>query len=380
MRQDRQRNEFLAMLAHELRNPLAPIMAAADVLRLIGPSSSRAERQLEIIARQVRHLARLIDDLLDTSRITQGKIVLQQDALNLNGVIEQALQISAALIEEHGHHLIISLPPGGIWVQGDATRLIQVVCNLLNNAARYTNPGGQIWLTVEAAPTVGGASGTSMVEDAVIRVRDTGRGIPRELQSSIFDIFVQADRTLARSEGGLGVGLTLARSLVEQHSGTITLESGGTDCGSEFIVRLPLLANQRSRNVQSRPQVEGLGEGCRVLVIDDNVDVLTTLGDLLAAEGHQIWTASSGAEGIMLAQRECPDVILLDLGMPVMDGFAVARAIKENPQLDRVVLAALTGYGGSIDRRATHEAGFHYHLTKPVELNDLRCVLRKPGP
>jgi PAS domain S-box-containing protein len=403
--QDRRRNEFLALLAHELRNPLAPIVIAAEVLRQADPSDPAFRRQREILVRQTRHLARLVDDLLDVSRVTQGKITLQKEPVDLAAVVEQAVQISNSLIHERGHDLSVTLPPGVVRLEADPTRLVQVLCNLLNNAAMYTDLGGKIWLSAEVEGSWLRVEGewlrvegegpnpqpstlnpqpdptlNSQPSTVTIRVRDTGRGIAPDVLPHIFDMFVQVDRTTTLSQGGLGVGLTLVRSLVEQHGGTVEAHSTGPGPGSEFIIRLPIadwglrIADWGfpSPNPQSaipNPQSR------RVLVVDDNIDAAETLADLLKLWGHEVCVAHDGAGGLKAAREYRPEVILLDIGMPDMDGYEVARRLRAEEAGRQAQLLAVTGYGQAEDRQRAREAGFDHHLTKPVDPEVVRDLL-----
>jgi PAS domain S-box-containing protein len=362
---DRRKDEFLAMLAHELRNPLAPIRNAVQLMKLLGPEEPNLRRARELIDRQVVHLARLVDDLLDVSRITRGKIKLHKEPLELATVIARAVEASRPLIEERRHALAVSLPPNPVPLLGDATRLAQVFSNLLNNAAKYTEQGGQIGLTVE---TDGGA--------AVVRVRDSGVGISPELLPRVFDLFVQGDRSLARSEGGLGIGLTLVKSLVEMHGGTVEAFSDGPGRGSEMRVRLPVLEGRRGQGPGPAPAGAARTRTAsrRVLVVDDQADAAESLAMLLRAEGHEVRTAPDGAAALEAARAYHPEVILLDIGLPRMDGYEVARRIRAQAGLEDVVLVAVTGYGQEEDRRRAAAAGFDAHLVKPADLAALLAL------
>ncbi|HXG09974.1 MAG TPA: ATP-binding protein, partial [Gemmataceae bacterium] len=369
---DRRKDEFLALLSHELRNPLAPIRNALQIMRLHGPLDPTLEKARDIIERQVRHLSRLVDDLLDVSRITRGKITLRKERLDLSAVARLAIEIARPLIDKRQHQLIVTTATEPLWVEADPVRLEQIISNLLNNAAKYTDPGGRVWLTTERAD-----------DWAVLRVRDTGIGIPQEIQAHIFDLFIQADRSLDRSQGGLGIGLTLVRRLVEMHGGTIEAFSPGPGQGSEFIVRLPLAVPRvEETGSAGAPPLRGAGRAAapprRVLVVDDNRDGADSLAMLLRFWKHQVAVVYDGPSALESVQTEQPDVVLLDIGLPGMDGYEVARHLRQ--QLEhQPVLVALTGYGQDEDRRRSREAGFDYHLTKPVDPDALQEVLALPG-
>jgi len=374
---DRRKDEFLAMLAHELRNPLAAVVSAAAVLRSLDSDDARLRRQGEVIARQSRHMARLLDDLLDVSRITQGRIELRTQPVDLAAVVEQVVAGSRPLIEERGHEFVVTLPPAPLRLMADPARLEQVLANLLNNAAKYTPAGGRIAVSVRRE----GA-------EAVVRVRDTGAGISPELLPRVFDLFTQAERTLARSEGGLGIGLTMVKRLVEMHDGRVTAHSDGPGCGSEFVVCFPLLEEAeelRPTNGGSlpHPPLSGGPAPKRVLVVEDNRDAAETLGDLLELWGLHVTVARDGEEALRQAAAFQPDLVLLDIGLPGMDGYEVARRLRDvedaglppSPSTGRptpVRLVALTGYGHEEARQRAQQAGFDHHLTKPVDPTSLR--------
>jgi PAS domain S-box-containing protein len=364
----REVNEFLAMLGHELRNPLAPIANALGILRLRPDDDPRVRAARDVIDRQVVHLTRLVDDLLDVGRITSGKIALQSERVDVAAVVARALEGSRPLIEARGHALEVALPEGRLAVQGDLTRLAQVVLNLLNNAAKYTPPGGNIRISAAAE---GG--------DAVIRVRDDGMGISRELLPRVFELFAQGERTLERSEGGLGVGLTLVRRLVEMHGGVVEADSPGPGEGSEFVVRLPLLASPAAPT-----EISDAGgarsPSRRVLVVDDNADSAESMGLLLELWGHQPRIARDGPEALRTAAEMRPHLVLLDIGLPGMNGYEVARRLATMPGMQGAVLAAMTGYGQDEDRRRSREAGFTHHLVKPVQASALEEVLARLSP
>lgn len=369
--QDRFRNEYLAMLAHELRNPLAPIQYAVGVLRAgVGPE----DPSLRVIERQCDHLARMVGDLLDLSRVTQGKIRLDLRPEDLAEVVHAAVQTCQPLVSQRGHTLIVRLPDRPLEVHADGTRLVQVICNLLTNAAKYTEPGGRIELEVEALP------GPEGDEEFVLRVRDNGRGIDPALLPYIFDIFVQAERTLDRSEGGLGVGLSLVKSLVEMHGGRVEAFSSGLGQGSEFVVRLPRTAPAEPEPAAARVTPSAAWAKARsVLLVEDNEDAAETLRELLTLWGWDCRRAAAGPEGLELARQQPPDVVLLDIGLPGMDGYEVARRLRQDLRLKDCLLVAITGYGQPDDQRRALEAGFNHHLTKPVNPAVLQQLLPAPS-
>jgi signal transduction histidine kinase len=374
---NRRKDEFLAMLAHELRNPLAPILHALSILRLgtDGPAGAQAR---EIMERQVRHMARLVDDLLDVSRITRGKIELRVQPVELAAVVDRVVESTRPLVEAQSHRLEVTLPPGPVRLLADPVRLEQVLANLVNNAAKYTDPGGRIWLT--AAPEDG---------ELVFRVRDTGIGIPPELLPRVFDLFTQADAALDRSRGGLGIGLTLVKNLVRLHGGIVEARSEGPGLGSEFLVRLPLGAEQCPQkypkpetpwpNSEGQPgaadAIEPAAEARRLLVVDDNEDAAQTLAALLTIAGHQVRVVHDGLAALEAADSYHPEAILLDIGLPGMSGHEVARQLRERTGPERPLLIALTGYGQEEDRRRSLEAGFDCHLVKPVDPPELLRLL-----
>ena len=365
---DRRKDEFLAMLAHELRNPLAPILNAVQLLRLLGLRGPRLDGARDMIERQVSHLVRLVDDLLDVSRVSRGKIQLQKGPLDLRAVVRLAVETSRPLIEARRHRLAMSSPSEPVPVDGDATRLAQVVSNLLNNAAKYTDEGGRIDLAVERAGEGDGA-------EAVLRVRDSGRGIDPAALANLFELFYQVDRNLDRSEGGLGIGLSLVKSLVEMHGGRVEAHSEGRGKGSEFVVRLPRLPDEPTASrPDAPPDVAGAEPRKRILIVDDNLDSAESMAMLLELEGHEVRMAHDGQEAVEIALRERPMVVLLDIGLPRMDGYQACRAMREGGLKD-ALLVAMTGYGQEEDRRQSQEAGFDAHLVKPVDLAAIRDLL-----
>jgi PAS domain S-box-containing protein len=359
---NRSKEEFIAMLAHELRNPLAPIRMAMRTLRGPAERDPDVRRATEVIERQSRHLARLLDDLLDAARLTREKIELRRTATTLQSVVSEAVEATRELVETRGHTVTVSLPATPVWLDADPTRLAQVVGNLLNNAAKYTAPGGHI-----------AVSGATNGGEAVLRVRDTGIGIPPETLTRIFDLFAQGDRTLAPSTGGLGIGLTLARMLVQLHGGTLSATSAGAGHGSEFVVRLPLGAPAATEAGSAiRPGRRSASR--RVLVIEDDEDTRDVMRLMLEQDGHHVETSASGAEGVELALRTSPDVVLVDIGLPSVDGYVVAQRIRAGLG-GSVLLVAVTGYGREDDRRRATAAGFDVHLVKPLDYEGLLRLL-----
>jgi len=362
---DRRKDEFLAMLSHELRDPLAPMFNA---LQLIGQDGYENELQQEargVIERQVRHLSRLTDDLLEVSRITTGIIGLHTKRVDVNGIVNGAMERLRPNIDRRQQELTVTSAGGVIWLDADASRLEQVIGNLLNNASKYNNPGGHIWLSV-----------TSQDQHAIIRVRDDGIGMTPDLIPDIFDLFTQADKSLDRSEGGLGIGLALVKSLVELHRGTVTVHSEGIGKGSEFTVRLPVATNGQAQHDSSAKQSTSTAtDSLRVLVVDDNVDAAKMCSMLLRSWGHEARMAHNGPDALHRATGFHPHVILCDIGLPEMDGYEVARHIRQNPRLEGVMLVAVTGYGQDTDKQRSKEAGFDQHMVKPVESADLNELL-----
>jgi PAS domain S-box-containing protein len=361
----RRKDEFLAMLSHELRNPLAPILNAVQILRLQGDGNPLQQQARSIIERQVGQLARLVDDLLEVSRITTGRVRLNRDRLDVRGVVERAVETARPVIDRHEHELSVSLPEAPIWLHADPTRLEQVLVNLLSNAAKYTDDRGRIWLTAQREG-----------DHAVLRVRDTGIGIAPDLLSHIFDVFTQADRALDRSEGGLGIGLSVVRRLVEMHGGTVEAQSAGPGRGSEFTVRLPVaefLAAEPA--APTGPPAKEPVQASRVLVVDDNVDTTDSMSILLRASGYDVRTAYDGLTALETATTWPPNVVLLDIGLPQMNGYEVAQRLRQDPNLKSAWLVALTGYGRESDLQLAKEAGFDAHLIKPVDLDKLQTLL-----
>jgi len=352
---DRRKDEFLAMLAHELRNPLAPIRNAVELLRVSEKADVR-ERAREMVGRQVAHLARLVDDLMDVSRITQRKIVLRRSTAALDSILESAVETVRPLMELQGHDFRLTQPEAKLWIHVDAVRMAQAVGNLLHNAAKFTPKGGRIAL--EAAREDG---------DLVIRVEDNGVGITPETLASAFDLFTQADRSLDRSQGGLGIGLSLVKGLVEMHGGTVSAKSAGAGRGSIFTMRLPLagIERQEPKPVAERPA--GSAAARRILVVDDNFDAAETMQLMLEKSGHAVAVVHDGLEALDAARGFRPDVVLLDIGLPGMDGFELAAALRALPETSRAHLIAVSGYGQEKDRARSAKAGIDLHLVKPVD-------------
>jgi len=365
---DRRKDEFLATLAHELRNPLAPIRNAVEIQRANGPTTPELEWSREIIDRQAKHLSRLVDDLLDLSRITLGKIRLESERIPVAGFVVQAVETSRPLIEENGQALTVDLPPEPLFVNGDHTRLSQVVTNLLNNAAKYTPRGGHLKLSVmrdEVDP-----------ERVCVRMSDTGMGIPEDMLASIFDLFVQVGNPLEHGSGGLGIGLTLAQKVIAKHGGTIEAHSAGPGQGSEFVIRLPLTSQPFPSGAagHGRPDVPA-SRTQRVLIVDDNSDHTDSLAALLKMAGHEVMSAYDAEDALARAAAFRPSVVLLDIGMPRMNGYELARRIRLEPWGGATILVALTGWGQADDRRRAREAGIDRHLTKPVEFAAIAKLL-----
>ncbi len=362
---DRQKDEFLAMLAHELRNPLAPIRNALHFLRLGGGTPDTYQQAHELMERQVEHLVRLVDDLLDVSRITRGKINLQSEEVDLSSVIARAVESSRPVIAEHGHHLEVSLPPAPVAIVADPVRLAQVFLNLLNNAAKYTPRGGRIWLRAGVEQ-----------DQAVIRVRDNGLGISQEMLPKIFDLFIQVDSALDRTQGGLGIGLTLVRRLTELHGGTVDVVSDGPGEGSEFTVRLPLAKAPAAAPDGHVADLAASGQRRKLLVVDDNRDSAKSLALLLRLLGNDVATAFDGTEALEQIAATRPEVVFLDIGLPGLSGYEVARTVRASAaDYGQPVLIAMTGFGTEEDRQQSRAAGFDAHLVKPVELTALQKLL-----
>jgi PAS domain S-box-containing protein len=366
---DRRKDEFLAMLAHELRNPLAPMSSAVQVLRLGAGDRQAVHSASEMLERQVGHMGRLVDDLLDMSRITRGKIELRKERAELGAIIDHAVEASRVLCRSMDHELTVTMPKQPIYVNADPTRIAQVVGNLLNNACKFTDRGGRILLGLEREG-----------EQAVIRVKDNGIGIAVEQIPRLFEMFTQLDTSLERSRDGLGIGLTLVKTLVELHDGTVEVHSDGPGHGSEFVVRLPVLLAEPKPLSSSTQSPSRSGTGRRVLIVDDNEDGALSLAMLLRLDGHDTHTAHDGVEALAAAERLRPDAVLLDIGLPGLNGYEVCRRIREQPWGKDLVLVALTGWGQEEDRHRSTAAGFDMHLVKPVDRAALAGLLASLSP
>ena len=358
---DRRKDEFLAMLAHELRGPLAPVRHTLESLKRSGSHDEPVRQAYAVMDRQLAHLVRLVDDLIDVSRITRGTISLHKAPAELASIIHHSLEASRPLVEASRHQLDVTMPSEPIHVQADAIRLAQVFSNVLNNASKYTEPGGRIGLAVERVDG-----------DAVVTITDTGAGIPRDKLGTIFELFAQVDRTLERSQGGLGLGLALAKRLVEMHQGSIEAFSNGPGTGSRFVVRLPIVAQPEQRHVPAEVQPAAPR---RILIVDDNADAASSLAMLLGMTGNETRTANDGLAAVDAAQTFQPDVILLDIGLPKLNGLEVCRRIRQQPWGQNIVMVALTGWGQEDDRRKSQQAGFDHHMVKPLDYNDLMKLL-----
>jgi signal transduction histidine kinase len=362
---DARKDEFLAMLAHELRNPLAPIRSAAELLRVAKLDETRVQKTSEIIARQVAHMTSLVDDLLDVSRVTRGLVKLHRTPLDIRQIVTDAVEQVNPLVRARRHKLALHLSPEPAMVQGDKKRLVQVIANLLNNAAKYTADGGNIVLNTQ-------------VEHGrvLLRVSDDGIGLERGLVDRVFDLFAQAERTPDRSSGGLGLGLALVKSLVELHGGTVTCASEGLGRGSMFTVCLPLMAaGEKSHPPQEADSALPSPGTLRVMVVDDNADAAQMLAMFLEASGHRVTVEHEARKALERARMESPEVCLLDIGLPEMDGKELARRIRAQPETANAVLIAVTGYGQEQDRQAALAAGFQHHLVKPVDPAKLVALL-----
>jgi len=364
---NRAKDEFLAMLGHELRNPLAPILTALQLMRLRNEPAAVRERT--IIERQVNHMVSLVDDLLDVSRITRGKVQLKRERIDLADIVAKAIEMTSPAIESRRHILTVDVPRGLV-VDGDAARLAQVTANLLTNAAKYTDPGGQILV-----------SGSSENSQAVLSVIDSGRGIAPDMLPRIFDLFAQERQEIDRSDGGLGLGLAIVKSLMRAHGGTVDAHSDGKNRGARFRIRIPLaIRGTEEPGTVSPPApapVSAAVPGLRILVVDDNADGARLLADSLTTLGHRAIVAFDGPSALERAAAFHPNVVLLDLGLPVMDGFEVAQRFKALPEREGLEVVAITGYGQDIDRQRTRDSGFDDHMVKPVRLDALETWLRR---
>ena len=362
---DRRKDEFLATLAHELRNPLAPVRMAVEVLRMKGPAIPELQWARDVIDRQTQAMTRLIDDLMDVSRINQGKLELQREQVELEKIVQGAVETSRPLIEKMGHELTVTLPPGPVIVNADLTRLAQVILNLLNNAAKYTERGGRIELRAELQGS-----------DVMVSVTDTGIGIPADKLPTLFEMFSQVEGALSRSQGGLGIGLCLVKRLVEMHGGSIEAKSGGLGQGSEFVVRLPIVVERTYPRPASHDGDKAKSTSdLRILVVDDNRDAAESLAMLLKFMGNNVHTAHDGEEAVAAAGKFRPDVVLCDIGLPKLNGYQACRQMKEQAWDKKMILIAVTGWGNDDDRRRSEEAGFDHHMVKPVDPQALMKLL-----
>jgi PAS domain S-box-containing protein len=367
---DRRKDEFLATLAHELRNPLAPLANMLEVLKRAGHNAALVQRARETMERQLGQLIRLVDDLLDLNRITHNRLELRQSDVELSSVIHQAVEACRPFADSAGHDVHVTLPAEPIHLRADPARLAQVVGNLLNNSCKYTGPGGKIWVTAER-----------VADQAVLTVKDTGIGIPPDKLETIFDMFTQAGRTPERAQGGLGIGLTLVKRLVHMHGGSIEVHSAGEGQGSEFVVRLPVIVPESKTPTMPAPTAaKGFSKGRRILVVDDNEDSAESLAMLLKMAGNETFTAHDGIGAIEAVEKHRPDIVLLDIGLPKLNGHDVCRQVRKQSWGKDVVFIALTGWGQEDDLRRSREAGFHGHLVKPVEYPELMEVLSALAP
>jgi len=368
---DRTKDEFLATLAHELRNPLAPVRNALELLKCESGNAELLKQARDIMERQIAHMVRLIDDLLDVSRISRNKLELKKERLELASVIHHALEACQPHLDGDQHEFVLNLPPEPIHLHGDPTRLAQVIGNLLTNACKYCEPGGKIWLNAQRHEG-----------EVKIVVQDTGIGIPPEMLDKVFDMFTQIDKTLERSDGGLGIGLSLVKRLVELHGGTVAAHSEGLGRGSQFTVRLPVEIEQPRIESLAEPRVAtpSKSAGRRILVVDDNRDSATSLALLLKMTGNRTKTAFDGLAAIETAESFRPEVILLDIGLPKMNGHDTCREIRRQPWGKDILILALTGWGQEEDRRKTAEAGFDHHLVKPVNHVTLNKLISDSRP
>lgn len=361
----RAKDEFLAMLGHELRNPLAPIITVMDLLRLRSKGEELPREHL-IIERQAKHLSRLLDDLLDATRIIRGKVELKPEPLDLTGLVTRAIEAAGSLFDERGHTLKVALPERAVWVFGDPTRLMQVFANLLSNAAKYTDRGGRVEIKMDASE-----------RQVKVTVQDNGSGISPALYPKLFKIFEQGTATIDRAKGGLGIGLALVKTFVELHQGSVTAHSEGIGCGSTFKVTLPLLSQPDERPAVLDIAAEATGPSARILVVDDNIDALESLRDYLAHQGHDVMAISEPLQAVRTAEQFRPTIAVLDIGLPGMDGYALAQALRRSFPADQLRLVALTGYGQTKDFERSKDAGFDTHLVKPVSLEALDAAIAR---
>lgn len=361
---DRRKDEFLATLAHELRNPLAPLLNSLNILRSPQQDPVVHDRAQSVMERQLKQMVRLVDDLLDVSRITTGKLAISKVCIDIQSVIRDAVESSSTFIKERGHELTLDIPEEPVYIKADPIRLAQVFSNLLNNSAKYTNPGGSIQFAA------------SVINDGVLfTITDNGIGIEPDMLNNIFDMFTQVDQTLERAQAGLGVGLALARHLVELHGGQLQVSSPGTGCGSTFSLRLALAEPPASASTRTSQSTDSSGQRRRVLLVDDNVDFVSTLKILLSTMGHDIRIAHDGVTAQSVAREFQPEFAFLDIGMPGMNGYDLARHLRQSPETANAILVAVTGWGQDKDRQLSKSAGFNHHLVKPVELSQVMEII-----
>lgn len=361
---DRRKDEFLATLAHELRNPLAPLLNSLNILRSPQQDPVVHDRAQSVMERQLKQMVRLVDDLLDVSRITTGKLAISKVCIDIQSVIRDAVESSSTFIKERGHELTLDIPEEPVYINADPIRLAQVFSNLLNNSAKYTNPGGSIQFAA------------SVINDGVLfTITDNGIGIEPDMLNNIFDMFTQVDQTLERAQAGLGVGLALARHLVELHGGQLQVSSPGTGCGSTFSLRLALAEPPASASTRTSQSTDSSGQRRRVLLVDDNVDFVSTLKILLSTMGHDIRIAHDGVTAQSVAREFQPEFAFLDIGMPGMNGYDLARHLRQSPETANAILVAVTGWGQDKDRQLSKSAGFNHHLVKPVELSQVMEII-----
>lgn len=363
---DHRKDEFLATLAHELRNPLAPIRNGLELMRLSGDHGTDLEQSRMMMERQLKQLVRLVDDLMDVSRISQGKLELRTELMNLTTVINSAIETSRSVIDEMEHELTLSVPEQAIFVSADLVRLSQVFMNLLNNSAKYSERNGHIWLTVERR-----------ADDVLVAVRDNGIGIAADQLPRIFEMFSQVDRSITKSQGGLGIGLSLVKRLVEMHGGGIDARSEGIGKGAEFVVRLPVQSETASPKIPAAPKVISAKSALRILIVDDNRDGADSLSMMLKVLGNETHTAYNGVEAVQAVARFHPQVILLDIGLPKLNGYEVCRRLRDQPGGKDLLIIAQTGWGAEEDRQRTHDAGFDHHMVKPVDPQALMKILTR---
>ncbi len=379
---DRRKDEFIALLAHELRNPLAPLRNGLQVMRLAIDNPHAVAQARDMMERQLGHMVRLIDDLLDVSRINRNKMELRRSRVQLADVLSSAVETARPLIEASRHEFALRLPPEPVYLDADLTRLAQVFGNLLTNSSKYTEPGGRIWLTASVcAPADMSVCASQHGGEVVVSVRDTGIGIPADALPTLFNMFSQVGRSIERSSGGLGIGLALVKGLVEMHGGTVTAESAGVGQGCTFTVRLPACESRPERRPEDSPQ-EGpvpAGWGRRILVADDNRDAATSMALMLRLGGHEVRTAADGLEAIEVAEAFRPHVILMDVGMPRLNGCEAARRIRQRPWARGTVILAVTGWGQQDDKEQSRRAGCDGHLVKPVNFDELEVLLKEQG-